>query len=172
MAVLPSLVKFDHGRNREGHWRAHHVVEHLEEFIDILEHVAPAFQHLFIFDNSSGHGAFAPDALVASKMSKGWGGKQPLMRPGYYYTPDSCFRVKQHMVFQEGDDPPVSKYSGRLLPGEAPPPYVGQPKGLHQALFERSKLEGVLTPASKKSPATEANELKRCITGWRKTVVR
>jgi hypothetical protein len=40
---LSSLVKFDYGRNREGCWRAHHVVAHLEEFIGILEHVAPAF---------------------------------------------------------------------------------------------------------------------------------
>ena len=68
---LSSLVKFDYGRNREGCWRAHHMVAHLEEFIDILEHVALAFHHLFVFDNSSGHGACAADALVASKMPKG-----------------------------------------------------------------------------------------------------
>jgi hypothetical protein len=71
---LSSLVKFDYGRNREGRWRAHHVVGHLEEFIDVLERVAPAFQHLFVFDNSSGHGTHAADALVASKMPKEWGG--------------------------------------------------------------------------------------------------
>ena len=60
------------------------------------------------------------------------------------------------VVFQEGDDPPASKCSGRLLPGEAPPPCVGQPKGLHQALFERSKVEGVLTPGSKKNPSNRS----------------
>jgi hypothetical protein len=89
-------------------------------------------------------------------MSKGRGGKQPLVRPGCYYTPGSCFRVKQHVVLQEGDDPPVSRCSGRLLPGEAPPPHVGQPKGLHQALFERRKVEGVLTPGSKKKPSNRS----------------
>jgi hypothetical protein len=60
------------------------------------------------------------------------------------------------MVFQEGDDPPVPKHPGRLLPGEAPPPCVGQPKGLNQALFERSKLEGALMSGSKKKPSNRS----------------
>jgi hypothetical protein len=74
--------------------------------------------------------------------------------------------VKQHVVFQEGDDPPVSSCSGRLLPGEAPPPCVGQPKGLHQALFERSKLEGALTPDSKQKRSNNRSERTEAVYHW------
>ncbi|PKK64588.1 hypothetical protein RhiirC2_787281 [Rhizophagus irregularis] len=35
---------------------------------------------IFAFDNSTSHGAFAPDALVASRMNVNPGGKQPKMR--------------------------------------------------------------------------------------------
>jgi len=142
------------------------MVEHLEEFIDILEHVAPAFQYLFVFDNSSGHGAHAADALVASKMSKGWGGGQPKMRPGCYYGPDSLFRIKQHMVFQEGDPPPVSKCAARIPAGQDPPSYIGEAKGLHQVLHERLKLVGLVAAATKKKKAANRSEQTETVYEW------
>ena len=39
-----------------------------------------AFNHVRIFDHSCGHTAFAPDALVASRLNRKSGGKQPAMR--------------------------------------------------------------------------------------------
>ena len=38
-----------------------------------------AFKHVWIFDHSCGHTAFAPDALVASRLNRKPGGKQPVM---------------------------------------------------------------------------------------------
>ena len=69
------------------------------------------------------------------------------MRPTKWTGSDGI-EHEQHVVFQPGDPPPVSKYSGRLKAGEAPPSHVGQPKGVHQVLFERQVVEATL-------PATE-----------------
>jgi hypothetical protein len=69
--LFTATVKFDYGKNREGIWRAKHMLEHLDEFMEILSVMMPGFQHFFVFDNSPGHGAFAPDALVASKLNRG-----------------------------------------------------------------------------------------------------
>ena len=40
-------VRFDYGKNREGYWKAHHMIQHAEETMDILEVVFPGVQHLF-----------------------------------------------------------------------------------------------------------------------------
>ena len=37
------------------------------------------FKHVWIFDHSCGHTAFAPDTLVASILNRKPGGKQPVM---------------------------------------------------------------------------------------------
>ena len=51
---------------------------------------------LFLFDQSSGHCAYADDALIASKMNVSDGGKQPFMRPTRWDGED------QSMVTCEG----------------------------------------------------------------------
>ena len=38
------------------------------------------YKHVWVFDHSCGHKAFAPDALVASRLNRKPGGKQPAMR--------------------------------------------------------------------------------------------
>ena len=38
------------------------------------------YHHIWCFDHSCDHTAFAEDALIASKINKGPGGKQPKMR--------------------------------------------------------------------------------------------
>ena len=50
-------------------------------------------------------------------MNVNRGGKQPLMRPGWYVLQNGV-RIKQHMVYEGG-------------------PYEGQAKGLRQVLLER-----------------------------------
>ena len=44
-----SAVRFDYGKNREGHWKAAHVIEHTEEFMDMLDVCFPDCQHVFVF---------------------------------------------------------------------------------------------------------------------------
>lgn len=72
----------------------------------------PNCQGLFIFDQSSNHGALPEDALRASTMNMGPAGKQPKMRDGYFMR--GVDRVVQSMQFADGT-----------------------PKGLKQVLSER-----------------------------------
>lgn len=60
---------------------------------------------LFLFDNSTGHGAYREDALVSSRMNKKPGGKSSLMT-GAWFIPDKNKpeeRKDQCMQFQPGD---------------------------------------------------------------------
>ena len=59
----------------------------------------------------------ADDALNANKMNVNPGGKQPLMRPGWFVN-KMGLRIKQHMVFPDG-------------------PFEGKPKGLRAVCQER-----------------------------------
>ena len=66
---------------------------------------ANRFQYLFLFDHSANHEAFAADALRASVVNKGWGGKQPKLR---------CTRFKVHKSVQPAD---ICRHPrGRTLP--------------------------------------------------------
>ena len=63
------------------------------------------------------------------------------------------------MQFLPGDPPPVSKHAGRLKPGEAPPSYIGEAKGLHQVLHER----GLLTAEDMASVRTKSKRSARSV---------
>ena len=58
-------------------------MEQVTKAVKIAEVKYPTSQgyhHIWCFDHSCNHTAFAEDALIASKMNKGPGGKQPKMR--------------------------------------------------------------------------------------------
>jgi hypothetical protein len=58
------------GAGAEGYWMGEHVVKQLkEEAIAIFDILHPGKQALFMFDNSSNHNVFAPDALLCGKMN-------------------------------------------------------------------------------------------------------
>ena len=73
------------------------------------------YKPVFITDNSPIHLAYAPDALVASKMNVGIGGKQPLMRKGYFYKVSAngekilIKKVEQSMVIEKGANKGLAK---------------------------------------------------------------
>jgi hypothetical protein len=50
--------------------------------IPIFNHLHPGCIGVFLFDNSSNHGLFAPDALRVQNMNLNPGGKQSILRPG------------------------------------------------------------------------------------------
>ena len=54
-------------------------MKHMERAMKAAEVKCPprVFKHVWVFDHSSGHTAFAPDALVASRLNKRPGGCQP-----------------------------------------------------------------------------------------------
>lgn len=61
---------FKAGTNREGWWTYKDMVNQLkEDAIYVFEKLHPGCVGVFLFDNSSNHGAFADDALVASRMT-------------------------------------------------------------------------------------------------------
>ncbi|CAG8441758.1 11810_t:CDS:2 [Scutellospora calospora] len=58
------------------------LAEQLKQTIDVLEIALLSTIFVFAFNNSSSHGAFAEDALVASRMNVKYSGKQLQMHPG------------------------------------------------------------------------------------------
>ena len=71
------------GEQREGYWNSDCFMEQVAKAVKIAEVRYPSSQgyhHIWCFDHSCGHTAYAEDALIASKMNKGPGGKQPKMR--------------------------------------------------------------------------------------------
>jgi len=68
------------GKNLDGYWTTKHLIKQLEfKAILIFETKYPNTIGLFAFDNSSNHGTYAKDALVASRMNLDLGGKQSQM---------------------------------------------------------------------------------------------
>ena len=116
--IFPGLKQharacIQYGENKDGYWTSDRFMEQLEYSARIAEYKYPrsdGFKVLWIFDHSSSHGAFAEDALNASKMNARPGSKQPLMR-------DTVWQGRvQRMVFS-----------------------IGVAKGLIQILNERGK---------------------------------
>ena len=78
-----ALALLEIGENREGYWTGQRFMEQVTKAVKIAEVKYPTSQgyhHIWCFDHSCNHTAFAEDALIASKMNKGPGGKQPKMR--------------------------------------------------------------------------------------------
>ena len=112
------IITYGSGKNDDGYWTAEKMVAQVKEKgIPIFEKRFPNKKAIFAFDNSSGHAAFAEDALVASRMNLNPGGAQPKMH-------STTFANKtQHMVFSVDD---------ALCPD-----LIGEPKGIRRVLIER-----------------------------------
>lgn len=100
------------GTNRQGWWTIELMLEQTQKAMRIFEDSFPGCVGVFMFDCSSAHEAFAPDALRASVMNKSDGGEQPLLRDGYYAVRDTqsgqSVIVPQQMWYWadgEEDDP-------------------------------------------------------------------
>ena len=73
-------VLLDIGENNEGYWTRELFMEHIAKAVPIAEVKYPPSQqycHIWCFHHSCNHTSFAEDALIASKMNKGSGEKQP-----------------------------------------------------------------------------------------------
>ena len=119
------IITYGSGKSDDGYWTAEKMVSQVKErAIPIFQKQFPGKKAIFAFDNSSGHAAFAEDALVAGRMNLNPGGAQPKMR-------DTVFAGQtQHMVFS-ADDAPF-------------PDLIRQPKGIRRVLMERGLwFEGI-----------------------------
>jgi len=107
------------GKAQEGFWTSAHVVEQVTtKALPAFALLHPNAVALFTFDQSTNHAAFASDALRSSMMNLGIGGKQPLLRPGWFGSE----RTPQAMSFP---------------PTHSDPALRGVAKGLKIVLAER-----------------------------------
>ena len=74
------------GKNNDGYWDCEDLVAQTRDrAVPIFKILHPGCDALFVFDNSSGHLAFAPDALVANRLNLNDGGVNVKpMRPGWF----------------------------------------------------------------------------------------
>ncbi|KAJ3553136.1 hypothetical protein NP233_g12718 [Leucocoprinus birnbaumii] len=125
----------EYGKNYEGYWNGELFVKQIkEQIIPAFERAYPPnYQMLLMVDNSQGHSAYAEDALLVSRMNMGPGGKQAMLRDGWYIGQDGR-RITQKMVFPSDH-----------------PDFPGQPKGLRQVLEERGLFRKGLVLMCRKS---------------------
>ena len=74
-------------KQRKGTGRQTKVMEQVEKAVEIAEIKYPltdGWRHVWIFDHSSCHGAMAEDSLDVNKMNVNPGGKQRVMRDGFW----------------------------------------------------------------------------------------
>ena len=75
-------ILFKFGAQGDGYWNNEHFIAQVETAIKIAEFKYPPSDNtlVFLFDQSSGHCAFADNALLAHRMNVSDGGKQPFQR--------------------------------------------------------------------------------------------
>ena len=103
-------VLLKYGAEGEGYWNSEKFIAQVENVVKIVKVKYPreSYDVIWLFDHSSGHTAFADDALNVNKMNVRPGGAQPKMR-------DTTWRGRvQKMVLSDGT-----------------------PKGMKQVLIER-----------------------------------
>ncbi|KAJ3768680.1 hypothetical protein FB446DRAFT_694658 [Lentinula raphanica] len=95
--------QMEYGKNHEGYWNGELFVKQLKEkIIPTFERIhGPGFQALIMVDNSQGHSAYGKDALLTSRMNMRPGGKQAIMRDGWYCDENQNI-VTQKMVDEQG----------------------------------------------------------------------
>ena len=104
---------------KDNYWTSEKMIRQvLEIALPIFRFAFPGFVGVWIFDNSSNHGSFAPDALRVDKLNLHPGGKQPHLRDGFNYAE----QVPQSMQFP---------------PDYVNPELAGKPKGIKKILQER-----------------------------------
>lgn len=111
----PGLRSLEFGKDKEGYWTMHHMLDQLKDYLTCAEIILPDFQLIHNFDWSSGHSMMPPNAMHANIMNNNFGGKQPNMRSSRILAEDGFLGPYnrtlavgdvQHMVFQANDNPP------------------------------------------------------------------
>ncbi|CAG8739862.1 3672_t:CDS:1, partial [Cetraspora pellucida] len=71
-----------------------------DKAIPIFEAKFPNATAMFAFDNSTNHGAYAEDALIAARMNLKPGGNQPIMQSTTFVEANGQLNT-QHIVFEK-----------------------------------------------------------------------
>ncbi|KAJ7704622.1 hypothetical protein B0H16DRAFT_1346781, partial [Mycena metata] len=117
--IVEAGQELEYGKNYDGYWTGELFCKQLREKIipGFERRHGAGYQALIVVDNSQGHSAYVPDALLVSRMNTKPGGKQARMRPGWFMKDGQ--KVIQPMIF------PVDHAD-----------YPDQPKGMKQYLRE------------------------------------
>ncbi|KAH8793679.1 hypothetical protein DL96DRAFT_1478969 [Flagelloscypha sp. PMI_526] len=107
----------EYGKNYEGYWNGEMFVNQQlkERIIPAFEELHPPETHraLFFIDNSQGHAAYAEDALVVSRMNLRPGGKQAIMRDGWFLQDGQ--QIPHQMVMSGPDGSETAKGMKMIL---------------------------------------------------------
>ena len=86
------------GKNDDEWWTAEHLLKQVrEKAIRIFNQLHPNGTAVFMFDNSTNHGAYAQDALNINNMTLNSMGKQRKRRNGWFMKDDQG--ITQEMTF-------------------------------------------------------------------------
>jgi hypothetical protein len=80
LTCSPFVCTFEYGADSDGYWNYNHMVLQLEDCVDVLKHLYPEYDYLFLFDHSSGHDKQREDGLNVKMMTKSFDGTQRKMR--------------------------------------------------------------------------------------------
>jgi hypothetical protein len=80
LTCSPFVCTFEYGADSDGYWNYNHMVLQLEDCVDVLKHLYPEYDYLFLFDHSRGHDKQREDGLNVKMMTKSFDGTQRKMR--------------------------------------------------------------------------------------------
>ena len=76
---------FEYGKNNDGYWDGAKLYQQVvNKALPIAEAFYPGYSLFFLFDNATSHSVYAKDALQNKDMNKSSGGKQPVLRNGWF----------------------------------------------------------------------------------------
>ncbi|KAK7035185.1 hypothetical protein R3P38DRAFT_3351344 [Favolaschia claudopus] len=102
--IVDGGEQIEYGKNYDGFWDGPQFIKQLRD------RIIPGFEKLhdrniyracFLIDNSNGHCAYAVDALLASRMNWRSGGKQAMLRDGWFWK--DGLKIVQKMVLPSGE---------------------------------------------------------------------
>ena len=139
-----------------GYWTNNSLVQQMPHAISVFEATHPGKIAAFVFDNSTGHNAYADDALISSRFNMNPGGKSAYRMRSTTFVTNSGLTKSQSMVFIDGDtalfdfalklsDDGAAVNVRRGTTVSVGSSLIGVPKGLKQVLLERE----LFTPGMK-----------------------
>ncbi|KIJ46711.1 hypothetical protein M422DRAFT_249876 [Sphaerobolus stellatus SS14] len=140
------------GKNNDGWWTNERFIAQVQKAIRIFERMFPNAVGEFVFDQSSAHGAFAKDALIAKELNVNPGGKPRDMRDTIIPM-DNPDPAKQGLVQS-------MKFPKDLPPNHPYYAFKGQHKGMQVILEERGLLDILRATNSGKIPPGECKFCK------------
>ena len=117
LASSPGLRLLNYGKNKDGYWTAEMFAQQVDDLMDCFDVLHPDHQLLFEVDWSGNHSASRKDALIASRMNVGVGGKQPI--------PHDSFIDPEHAALMLGPAAAEQQVMRPVLDADGQPVLVG-----------------------------------------------